>query len=216
MSQVGVRSDDPKAPWFGWTASVITEIILPGVGAWIVPPGVTRIFVEAYGTGGPGRGDMGLTGGGGGGGGAFASKNLIVVPGESLDYNMGGGTDTELCRGWADPLVRAAAGQAGVDGGEGGLAADCIGDVIFGGGDGALGGVPFGGGGGSAAGPASAGNDAVDRIGGAAVAGGGPSGDGGLLSDDGVNGGDFGGGGGGASVGGLGGSAGIGCLRISY
>ncbi|WP_192842570.1 MBG domain-containing protein [Algoriphagus sanaruensis] len=65
---------------------------------WVVPPGVTSIFVEAWGGGGAGGGVNGSRSnrrvGGGGGGGAYAKKILTVTPGEVLSLNVGLGGST--------------------------------------------------------------------------------------------------------------------------
>ena len=53
--------------------------------SWIVPAGVTKIYVEIWGGGGGG------TGTGGGGGGGYIAGIIAVTPGNSVSYTVGGG-----------------------------------------------------------------------------------------------------------------------------
>lgn len=52
---------------------------------WVVPAGVTKIYVEAWGGGGGG------TGTGGGGGGGYVAGIFTVTPGNNVTYTVGAG-----------------------------------------------------------------------------------------------------------------------------
>lgn len=67
-------------------------------GSWVVPAGITKVFVTATGGGGGGGsgggGDISFTGSGGGGGGAGFSQQRVeypVVPGQTLTVTIGAG-----------------------------------------------------------------------------------------------------------------------------
>ena len=64
--------------------NMITFIAV-GTSSWTVPPGVTRIWVEAWGGGG------GASGNGSGGGGGYSTAIFTVTPGGSVSYTVGGG-----------------------------------------------------------------------------------------------------------------------------
>lgn len=172
-----------------WTASS---------GTFTIPEGVTSIQIECWGAGGAGGGaggSLNVTGRGGGGG-AYARVNTLdVVPGETLTITVGaGGAGANNNNGGAGGnslvtynslTVALAAGGAGGttasgnNGGTtpGGLAANCIGDVAYGGGLGGGGGFGGGGGGGGAAGTSVTGGNGGT---GSSVEAGGTGGAGGL------------------------------------
>lgn len=54
-----------------------------GPGVWVVPAGVTKIWVEAWGAGGGGNSYAG------GGAGGYVAGFFTVTPGSSLNYNIG-------------------------------------------------------------------------------------------------------------------------------
>jgi hypothetical protein len=137
---------------------------------FVVPAGVTKITVEAWGSGGAGGGStnagwFSARGGAGGGGGAYASSTLTVEPGQELQVVIGaGGTGVSGTSGNAgspsfvgpntDPdnaLVRAAGGSGGTGntaggsppGGTGGAVEDSIGQNRIAGGNGGNGATGF-------------------------------------------------------------------------
>lgn len=215
-------------------AQVTEAFITPGAQVWTVPSGVFQITVEVWGGGGSGGEGAGNESGGGGGGGAFAKKNTFsVVPGTSYDLfvGAGGANVTNGQDSWfnSPTFLKATGGSYGLagdpgPGGSGGLAANCIGDVSYSGGNGANGiyspGGGYGGGGGSSAGTAANGNHATSRIGATAPAGGGNGGDGGSIGGGGSSnpesGDTPGGGGGGSRNGNDEGSGGNGKVNITY
>lgn len=175
----------------------MTTIILPPTrididtfsGTWTVPANVRQIMVEAIGEGATGSTN-------GGGGGAYAKVNLLnVTPGQIIYYQCVAyqqvateGFDTWLNTQINEPpndkslgLV-AKGGATGLNGGAGGKASECIGDVVYSGGNGGIGTGSTGGngGGGGAAGPNGPGanggngfNSTVDGSGGGGAANGG-------------------------------------------
>ncbi|MFZ5970546.1 MAG: PKD domain-containing protein [Bacteroidota bacterium] len=207
-------------------------------GTYIVPAGVTKIVVEAWGAGGGGGALITANGNGGGGGagGNYVRSLLTVTPGASLNVLVGtGGT------GAANSTTCCPDGQQGgsssfggtmvvATGGYGGVASDSraggsvntfgnIGDVVFLGGAGGQGGAGVGatgGGGGSSGGYQSAGNQGTSNPcfgcsapgGSAPVLGG--AGGAGVISANGGNGFLPGGGGGGTGGNSIGFSAGNG------
>lgn len=153
-----------------------------GPGVFVVPPGVTEIIVECWGAGGAGGTRTTNGFGGGGGGGAYARSVLAVTSGQSLNFTVGKGgeSNTTSVNGghtvFGSGLVEAKGGN-GVNnnvatGGLGGQAIDSQGDVTFSGGRGANGG--FGsqsGGGGGGAGSFEDGTNGGSSTSGAALAG---------------------------------------------
>ncbi len=211
-------------------------------GSYIVPAGVTTIMVEAWGGGGGGvvSGSNGQTTGGGGGGAYAKVYFLHVTPGETLTIsigagglgtstNVGQGGDTYLRRGGTD-LIKAVGGgvgpQNGSDGGPGGLATNCVGDIRYSGGAGGSGGgsgsTSGGGGGGAGAGRSNngaAGGQGANNAGGtggAGANGGGSGGDGMITKGVAYSGQQYGGGGGGAKQQSNAGNGGTGGMIISY
>lgn len=174
------------------------------------------------GAGGPSTGDDPMfVGGGGAGGSAEASALVILTAGVTYQLTVGHGGvpsgaapgDTSFRRDSIPIIyVLAAHGQSatGSGGAVGGLAADCVGDVLWNGGDGADGEpVAEGGGAGSSGAwnltgtPSGDGNPGVLGTGGTApYSTGGDGGDGGAAFGNGADGTAFGGGGGGAGAGG--------------
>lgn len=180
-------------------------------GTFVVPSGVTQVTVECWGGGGRGGTRTSNGPGGGGGGGAYARSVLTVTPG-TYTVTVGAGSSTtspggDSWFGTATTILAKGGGSVSNNnpvGAPGGLASQCIGTVVFDGGDGASGsgsgGTSVSGGGGSSAGTAAAGNDASGSTGGTAPTGGGTGGNGrtsGQGQGDGSNGGAPGAGGGG-------------------
>lgn len=127
-------------------------------GTFTVPAGVTTIFVELIGAGGNG----GYNGTGGGGGGGYASSNLTVSPGATLNIQVGTpGSGAVVGTTKVDNLLYATGGENGVSvpnpeiGGGGAAGVGVGGNVAnYTGGIGGGGYYTyFGGGGGGAAGP---------------------------------------------------------------
>jgi hypothetical protein len=73
-------------------------------GPWVVPTGVTRVFIRAWGAGGGGGGTVANSAGAGGGGGGYAENWFPVLPGATLTVQTGAG---------------GAAGGSGITGGNG-------------------------------------------------------------------------------------------------
>jgi trimeric autotransporter adhesin len=63
----------------------IASFSLTGAGSWTVPPGVTKIAIEAWGAGGGGSSY------GGGGGGGYCRALFTVTPGSLVNFNIGVG-----------------------------------------------------------------------------------------------------------------------------
>lgn len=169
-------------------------------GTFLVPAGVTRVWVSMSGGGGGGGSSGGLgVGGGGGGAHALIAQELTVIPGTSYSITVGaGGPGGPLAAGFGGSgssfgtLLTAAGGGGG--GSSGGGPGPGVGGAA-GGPGGAAGG--FGGGGFGGAGPGAGGGS----IFGAGGAGGAPGVTGGA-------GGGFGAGGGGGNSGFAAGGAG--------
>lgn len=92
-------------------------------GAFLVPPGVTRILIELVGGGGGGGGDTG-GGGGGGGAGGYARGVLPVTPGSSCTIAVGAGGTAALTASsggnGGDSVVTCGTASANARGGSGG------------------------------------------------------------------------------------------------
>lgn len=210
----------------GLQAQTTETFDTPGVYDWDAPAGVTQVTVEVWGAGGGGGDTDGAYWvGSGGGGGGYSKKTAIpVTPLSTYTVYVGSGgtygnssgkggdswfnsTSTVLAKGGTNGSM---AYQTGATPGQGGEAADGVGDIKYSGGDGDEGYWPqefqgWGGGGGSSAGTGAHGNPATDENGATAPAGGGDGGDGSYYEGDGENG-DSPGGGGGGARGGLGGA----------
>jgi hypothetical protein len=63
----------------------------PGTYSWKVPPGITKICIEAWGGGGGGGNASGLNTASGGGGGGYGYGCYTVVPGTTYIITVGGG-----------------------------------------------------------------------------------------------------------------------------
>ena len=133
------------------------RLLTTGSGTWVCPQGTNKVFVQCWGAGGGSGGAAGnpsATGGGGGGG--YAQAYLTVTPGTSYSYQVGPAGSAGPSTGGAggnggDTWFSAAGtlfaiggtGSAGTAtdnvataGGLGGDSASCIGDIVYGGGDG--------------------------------------------------------------------------------
>ncbi len=93
-------------------------------GPWVVPAGVTSIFVQAWGNGGDGGrnpnfapiGQPPEPGGGGGGGGGYGEGTIAVTPGQTINIFVGGSTGYTGGVSYvdADPAIFGRKGQDGV------------------------------------------------------------------------------------------------------
>ncbi|HWO99765.1 MAG TPA: hypothetical protein VNL74_03975 [Methylococcus sp.] len=179
-------------------------VVLASGTAWVVPHGVTQLdSVECWGGGAPGN-QNGEDIGSGGAGAYARTNNLPVTPNQTCYYRI----PAQRSPGAADPedtwfnkdanqaptstsqgcLAKSGKKSTGQNGGPGGLASQCIGDVAYNGGNGnysALAGNRGGSGGGGAASNQGAGNagatttSSTGANGGAAGTGGGAGGTGG-------------------------------------
>lgn len=182
-------------------------------GIWYVPAGVTRVTFECYGSGSGGGAtffdtrDPGYSGGGGG----YGKKTVNVAYNEGFVITVGrggaggvvGGPDVQPGAFGEDSFVvnetpavvcRGAGGGSGGQRYEGGIAANCVGDVVYRGGNGRAEATDNGGGAG-----ANSGGNGADAAGAAGATGlleGGSGGPAKNLTND-ANGFFFGGGGGG-------------------
>ncbi len=188
----------------------------PGAGSWTVPEGVTSITLKTWGAGGAGGSAYSGVAtantqarAGGGAGGSFASKTMVVTPGQVINYTIGAGGNgstagfehqsygaaggnTEATLN-SETIILALGGTGGqnvsitnlVYGGIGGIAptTGSIGDVIFYGGNGGNAGAGGSGGGGGSAGAEGAGGNGGLAIAGAAGLGGGAIGGSGSNSN---------------------------------
>lgn len=188
-------------------------------GSWVCPPGVTSVDVEAWGSGSDGGAGMAFgSQGWGGGGGAYAKKSgIAVVPGNTYAVNVG---DPMRYGTWPndssfiDDATLLAKGAVTTTGGN---ASDCVGDVVYSGGNGAIGSMTASGGGGSSAGSGSNGNSGSGTSGGAEPIGGFKGGNGHSAPMNGVAGFGVGaGGGGGNGAGKTGGICGKGLVKVTY
>jgi len=214
-----------------------TTVTFTTNGNFTVPAGVTDLTVECWGGGGGGgRSTTDNAGRGGGGGGAYARSSLAVTPGQIIPYTVGvggsGGNVTAAVNTGGNTIFGAnlilAVGGGGVannvnTAGLGGLAASCIGDIVFNGGNGVVGsGGNSGAGGGGAGSTQVGGNGAAQTGGSGGAVGGGTGGNGRTNAGAGFAGNTFGGGGGGGRKGGLfsatqnGGAGATGAVRITY
>jgi hypothetical protein len=201
--------------------STTSPITFLSNGTFVVPEGVTEVTVQAWGAGGKGGRTFSQTVAcGGGGGGAYASSTMEVSPGAAYPVHVGIGTEYLTLYGDVDTwfgsttTLFAKGGYNGSNGpaGDGGSAAESIGDVKFSGGNGASGNsdedevgnllLIYSGGGGSSAGTTVNGNSTSNYLGASGPADGGSGGNGvqwtGTSSDG--NAGSFPGGGGGGAI----------------
>lgn len=149
---------------------VTIVVALTNVSQWTVPADYgTPSTIDCLANGAPGF-YTAAVGGSGGGGGAFARKNnLALTPGTVIPISIGGFGAPSADTWFQSPTVVKAAGASGITGGQ---SSDCIGDLVFSGGNGALQNTSGGGGGG--AGPNGAGGSSTGTFG----APGGPGGGG--------------------------------------
>ena len=210
--------------YFGIETEIYADAGAPDL-TFTVPAGVTSIFVENFGAGGPGAADD--FGGGGGGGGAYAAATLSVTPFDIYNLYVGAGgigNTSGEASDFGDGTVVAVGGQDGKSGGAGGSSGSCVGDVAYSGGNGGVrSGGTGGGGGGSSAGTSGDGNNGSDSTtttggaGGTAPTGGYAGGAGGNdTSVDAIQGDAPGGGGGGAGTSTSSASGERGEIRITY
>jgi hypothetical protein len=105
------------------TCQIIFTTTTPGTPfTWVVPAGVTKIFMGLVGGGGGGGGATGYSGGGGGGGGQVKQSTHSVKPGMTMHINIGaGGTGGYPGYGLDNTLKSniTAATQTGISGGAG-------------------------------------------------------------------------------------------------
>lgn len=210
-------------PTVSYSGTQRITLTTPGTFQWLCPAGVSAVYVECIGGGGPGgQGAASIKGGGGGGAGAYAARKAVpVTPGTLYTFVVGaagtGTTDGGSSTFTGDSSVQVVAdgGKQGISGflngagGPGGAAASSTGDVglLFNGGSG---GAHSGtGGGGGASGDRLAdganGTNAISGVspgvGGTGANGGGSGGDGGHTNTDDAS--------AGSSPGGAGGGGGI-------
>jgi len=199
--------------------STMSPITFLSNGTFVVPEGVTEVTVQAWGAGGKGGGDFDPpVACGGGGGGAYVSSTLTVTPGAAYTVQVGRGDEyiMGLSDSWfgSTSMLLAKGGTIGSNhsAGDGGSAYECIGDVKYGGGNGASGDTEYddednlillySSGGGSSAGTTAAGTGTSNYLGGIAPEGGGNGGNG--VQWNGTSGpgnvGSFPGGGGGGAI----------------
>ncbi|MCX6318755.1 MAG: hypothetical protein NTW29_15860 [Bacteroidetes bacterium] len=102
----------------------LKEISLGGTTNWTVPAGVTKIWVEVWGSGGDGSSNTFPEVGGGGGAGAYASFFVTVTPGSTATVNITSGTGNYTQFSYSGDFVRAFNGEdafPGNGGGRGGI-----------------------------------------------------------------------------------------------
>jgi hyaluronate lyase len=173
---------------------------------WTCPANVTAVQIEAWGGGGAGgsgyKPSSGNAWGGGGAGGAYAKRtNVTVLSGSNYTINVGAGGVSSITNGVAVPgadswfgkdsltncLAKGGAGGqsvvssgSGIAGAGGTNSSGSSGDIVYQGGNGAVGqsSMSAGGGGGSSAGRANAGTNATSNVGASAPSGGGAGGNG--------------------------------------
>ena len=188
-----------------------------GSGSWIVPSNVYSIKIDAWGGGGAGAGQSTTGTGGlaGGAGGSHSISTISVTPGQIIYWVVGAsrtGTSGNAANGndtWVNELVNSAptsstdgvlakGGKSAVGTTAGvGTTTNSVGQTIYRGGSGRVGGVTSGGGG-SGAGTSANGTDATGTAGATAPSGGGNGGSGHASGGNGTAGSTPGGGGGGA------------------
>lgn len=203
---------------------------------WSAPFNCTSVVFECWGPGGGGtsltNSSYDLKGGSGGGGGAYAKKTIYSVSaGQTFSLVVGsagssgiGGNPTIISSGVTE-YCKAAGGNSDGDniigsGGQGGQAIDCIGDIIYAGGNGGAGcnsscAGGDGGGGAGSTGP-GLGSVGADEFGGQGGAKGAYSA---FISNNGLEGNFYGSGGGGCyrnTTNAFGGAGKGGLIRITY
>ena len=185
--------------------SQTTSVTYTSSGTWTVPEGVLQVTVEAWGGGGGGESDVGM----GGGGGAYAQSTFSVISGNNYNVIVGNGgaggtgigTKTPGGNGGNSIFGSNLLVAIGAQGVLGGLSSNCIGSIVWSGGNGGNGGGNSGGGGGGSAFTYSNGNDGINgggNTGGTGGTGTGSGGNGGAKDTQGNIGLIPGGGGGGS------------------
>lgn len=163
-----------------WVANTPITTIFNSSGSWVAPSNVSNpITVECWGAGADGASHTTFgNGGSGGGGGAYARSVISVTPDTSyvitVDTHVlvGPTGDPNSGSSFGSSVVFAESGYPGADNSavpaNGGLAANCIGDLVRAGGHGGVGLLVdvVGGGGGGAGGPNGTGLNAASYIGG--------------------------------------------------
>jgi hypothetical protein len=175
-----------------------------GTYTFTVPAGVTRVKVEAWGSGAGGNNNISR----GGGGGAYAGNNSVpVTPGATYTITVGVGADVGSGDNGQNSSFGSLVVAAGASGASGGSVANSTGTIVFAGGNGGTSNGAGGAGGGGSAGAGGAGgnggntnNSNGGSAGAAGIAGSGSAGAaggaGGSSNNSGVSG-SFPGGGGG-------------------
>jgi hypothetical protein len=207
----------------------------PGAGTFTVPEDIELLTVVVHGAGGGAGSASGvgsLTAGAGAGGGGSSISDIVVTPGQVINYFIGAGGvgttagQTGSAAGGDTWFVNATTlmAKGGARGnqnaiGAGGAAASGFGTTKFSGGSGRTNNGQIGGGGGGGAGDTANGVTSVGSAGGAGGApDGGAGGNGGPSGNSGSAGAapGGGGGGGGAQLGSLSGAGGNGRIEITY
>jgi hypothetical protein len=98
----------------------LKEIAFTGNTNWTVPAGVTKIWVEMWGSGGTGSSNTFPQTGGGGGAGGYASFFVPVTPGSTVSVSITTGTDNYTQFSHGGDFVRTSNGSDGTQGNGGG------------------------------------------------------------------------------------------------
>jgi hypothetical protein len=86
----------------------VSTVVAYGMSTYVVPAGVTKLSIEAWGMGQAGENGGATYGGKGGGGGAYVQRTVDVTPGETLTLFKGSypnavGVDTTVYRDYGGP-----------------------------------------------------------------------------------------------------------------
>lgn len=93
-SNTGNNPNTSPTFWGSPSARSSITFTAPGVTPWVVPDGVSRVFVKVIGGGGGGGRRLlaaGQGAGGGGGGGGYSEGWITVTPGASINVTVGAG-----------------------------------------------------------------------------------------------------------------------------
>jgi hypothetical protein len=104
----------------------LKEMSLVGTNTWTVPVGVTKIWVEMWGSGGNGTSSTFPQTGGGGGAGGYASFFVTVTPGSSVSVNITTGDNNYTQFSYGGDFIRAGNGENGFPGNGGGRGGNFI------------------------------------------------------------------------------------------
>jgi hypothetical protein len=96
------------------------EMSALGTNTWTVPAGVTKIWVEMWGSGGNGTSNVSPQTGGGGGAGGYASFFVTVTPGSTVSVSITTGDNNYTQVSYGGDFVRAVNGENGFPGSGGG------------------------------------------------------------------------------------------------